>query len=205
MAPKPGGSTVVLALLGSGAAGTPGHRAGTECACCTCHRVPLKHPWTCLTLREVQQNLQMSSAREQCYEGLYSLFFEALVMVCLVRLLVCPGFPSPPFFSGGPCKYVQRPCSPSISSAFSCADLYNDLFKGTWIKRNKIPHPTACCFFSFLMEQTHTLSSLWDGQRMGQVWQRVWAQGGAGAALGSLEGWSSSCWPQGTKMLPLKE
>lgn len=134
LAPKPGGSTVVLALLGSGAAGTPGHRAGTECACCTCHRVPLKHPWTCLTLREVQQNLQMSSAREQCYEGLYSLFFEVLVMVCLVRLLVCPGFPSPPFFSGGPCKYVQRPCSPSISSAFSCADLYNDLFKGTWIK-----------------------------------------------------------------------
>lgn len=40
---------------------------------------------------------------------------------------------------------------------------------------------------------------------MGQVWQRVWAQGGAGAALGFLEGWSSSSWPQGTKVLTLKE
>lgn len=40
---------------------------------------------------------------------------------------------------------------------------------------------------------------------MGQVWQRVWAQGRAGAALGSLEGWLSTAWPQGTNMLPLEE
>lgn len=86
------------------------------------------------TLREVQQNLQMFSTREQCYEGFHSLVFEVLMVVCVVRLLACPGFPSPPFFSGGPCKYVQRPCSLGISSAFSCADLYNDLFEGTWIK-----------------------------------------------------------------------
>lgn len=53
---------------------------------------------------------------EQCHEGFYSLFSQVLMVVCLLRLLACPGFPSPPFFlGGGPCKYVQRPCSPSIS------------------------------------------------------------------------------------------
>ena len=47
-----------------------------------------------------------------------------------------PGISVSPFFSQGvPCKYVQRLRSPGdVSSAFSCADLYNDLFKGTWIK-----------------------------------------------------------------------
>lgn len=50
-----------------------------------------------------------------------------------------PGISVSPFFSWGkggvPCKYVQQPRGPGdVSSAYSCADLYNDLFKGTWIK-----------------------------------------------------------------------
>lgn len=74
VAPKPRGSRVALALLGTipspssgGAAGTLWHHAGIDSACCTCHRVPFKHHLDLAhTLCEVQQNLQMFSAREQC-------------------------------------------------------------------------------------------------------------------------------------------
>lgn len=46
-----------------------------------------------------------------------------------------PGISVSPFFTQGvPCKYVQwLRDSGNVSSAFSCAGLYNDLFKGTWI------------------------------------------------------------------------
>lgn len=40
---------------------------------------------------------------------------------------------------------------------------------------------------------------------MGQVRQRAWAHGGAGAAVGGLEGWLGRSWPQVTNMLPLEE
>lgn len=63
-------------------------------------------------------------------------FFLSSDGVVSGEIVNMPGISVSPFFSQGvPCKYVQRPRSPGdISSAFSCADLYNDLFKGTWIK-----------------------------------------------------------------------
>lgn len=117
--------------------GPRGTAPGCDSAYCTCHRVPLKHgSVTSLYATSSKTHNHIHPGNSVISGSPPPPFFLSSDGVKSGEVVNMPGISVSPFFSQGvPCKYVQWPRgSGDVSSAFSCADLYNDLFKGTWIK-----------------------------------------------------------------------